>query len=116
MRNTGTYEFIDSAFNAGFPYVMEIQAKLDGKLDITELGSYKESVYAWRDAMKNLGEIFRWYDGVEKDRVTAVAHIWKCEPGTARNRHTLICTIGSFDHGSYRNVIRHPDSDPVRIR
>lgn len=114
--NRNIYDFIDSAYAAGFPYVLEIQTKIDGRLDLTEVRSYKDCVYAWRDASKCLGDVYRWYNEEEKERVKAFAHIWKCEPGAYINNHKLICTIGSFDGGEYRNVIRHPDPDAVRIR
>lgn len=116
-----TYDFIDSAFKAGFPYVLEIEVKVDGRLDGVELRSYKDSATAWRVASRKMGKIFELY---KEDNAVAYGHIWKCSAGDGiLNWHDLICTIGSYDHGSYRNVTRSlyeehelVRSDTLRIR
>jgi len=99
-----TYEFIDSAFDAGFPYVLEIVVKVDGQMDGSELRSYKDSATAWRDASRKLGEIFELY---KEDNAVAWGHIWRCKEGPLERQHDLICTIGSYDRGSWRFVTRH---------
>lgn len=106
------FQFMDSALKAGYPYVLEIEVKVAGEVDYVYYKSYKDCVLAWRDASRLLGQAFNAYEYDE--HAMAFAQIWRVSGDLLFNKHDLICTIGAFDKGSARNVVR--DGEVWRIR
>lgn len=102
-REISSYDFIESAFKAGYPYVLRIDVTVEGQLDSVEFRSYKDCINAWRDASRKLGQVFDDYK--KEEIVWAHGHIWRCSEKYGITQHDLICTIGSYDRGSSRNLV-----------
>lgn len=108
------FDFMDSAFKAGYPYILEIEVRVRNKVDSLEYRSYKDCVYAYRDASRKLGQVFDDYKD-EKDRdVKAFGTIWRCSQGPIFVKHDVICTLGSFEKGSRRNIVRDGEVQTLR--
>lgn len=102
-------KFLSSSYQAGYPFVLEMEVKLEGIVDLADIRSFKTMREAWYAASRRMGELLQWYPDEEKEKAVCFGKIWKTAPHKyieGRLDDNLICTIGSFSGGSWRNMVR----------
>lgn len=115
MYNKSLSNFIDSANRAGYPYSLEISIYIANQVEYLEYRSFKTMRDAWRYLAKKAGEI--WKDFPEADSGDMMwGSIWKAgKPYLNTFEHDLICNVGSWDKGSFRNVCCLREIDGERV-
>lgn len=104
MYNESFRQFLDSSKRAGYPYSVEISVQLDGRVDYLEYRSFKTMREAWYFVAKMGGEIWKDFPA-ELGALCMMGSIWKAgKPFYDSFEHDLICNVGSWDRGKWRNM------------
>lgn len=106
MYNEHFSKFIDGAYMTGFPYAIEVSAYNGPLLEFTSYHAVKTMRDAWIWFNKNVGRFIEDLPE-EADGMNLYGTIWKASDNDILGiRHDLICNIGVWDRGSWRDVNR----------
>lgn len=104
MYNEYFAKFIDGAYMTGFPYVVEVSAYHSSNLEMTAYHAVKTMREAWYWFNKRAGEFMA---DLPETGSNLYGTIWKAKADDVLGiRHDLICNIGVWDRGSWRDVNR----------
>lgn len=105
-------EFTKEAYEKGYMYIVETEARISGETEMVLLSSHKTMRDAWKQAAKVLGEI----NGDRRTDRICFVHIKKIAVYLSGPWAEPVCTIGTFDGGSYRNMTLRDREGVIRYR